>query len=507
MKLCHPARFIKQLLAAALICAAGLHAQEPSNLRAHKPCPEEWLSEARQFVDHKLLPGVLVMVESPEWGLSIGSAGYADLASLIPPTPVMRYRMGGITRLMLTTVILQLEHEQKLVLDRPVKELLGGSIVPGDHDFTLRECLNMRAGLYDYVRDDFFDPASRPPDASLPPEEILYRIRQPLQTDTGTPGEFAASKTGYLLAGMIVEQIENKPLKEVFAERIFIPLKMSDSFYAVSAEIPAPFAHGYSNLNGIPEDVTVYNPSVLGAANAVVATPFDSFAYLRDLFKGNALLNQRSFALMASLANAAQPEEAYGLGLLQRVSERGTWRGFESSIRGYSAVAGYYMQGDALIAVFVNTGENFFATEEIFRNVLRRVSGCPADLQPADGERVKLKNGKFQVSWQAGLLYGDSYRVYWGTEQEAVRTATAQNHANVEMLETDGTVFHSALTALIPGRTYYWRVEAFRKRRRQELENSRIYRDRLRENNPAMPWYHITESETVTSPVLSFSVR
>ena len=480
---------------------------EPSNVRPYLPCPDEWLAEAGFFVDRGLIPSVLILVETPEWGLRVGTVGHANLATSEPPDPSMYYRVGGMTQLMLAAVILQLEHEGKITLDHTIDRLLGEGLVPNGDKISLRDCLMMRSGLFDYTKSDTFKSPAKLSSGEFQPEEILYRVRESLRKDSGAPGEvFYQSDTGFLLAGIVVEKIEQKKLSQVFNERIFKPLKMNDSFYAVSPGIPDPVVHGYEYMSEIPVDCTVYDPSILGAASAVVSTPFDMFSFFRELFEGRRLLSKRSYRLMATLANAIHEEDAYGMGLMERVSRRGTWRGGETSIRGYSVMAGYYMLGDAYIMIFVNTGENLFAVEEIFRNTLRRISGCPNDMSPENNARLNAGSGRVRLSWQSGFLYGDTYRIYVGTNRDMVRNATPDNLDGVTMVETDSHTFHTSVK-LKSGRTYYWRVEAFRNRPELDMQNARKWRDQVRENNQQMPWVSVPETEQISGPVYSFTLH
>jgi hypothetical protein len=304
-----------------------------------------------------------------------------------------------------------------------------------------------------------------------------------------------------------VEAVEKKHLGQIFGERIFKPLMMEDSFFADTPDIPEPLARGYENMSGIPVDCTIYDPSTLGASQAVVSTPFDTYKFFRDLFENRNMLSRRSFKMMASFDNAQRLEDAYGMGILERVSERGTWRGCESVIRGYSVMAGYYMLGQAYILVFVNTGENSFALEEIFRNILRNISGSPCDLSPKNSATVEATNGTVPISFQSGFLYGDSYKVYIGNFRDNVFNATPKKLNDVTMIELDSSTFHADFNRLKPGRKYYWRVEAIRRRPETEMKNARLWRDLLIDKNQQMPWIPVPETERLSSPVYFFIAR
>ncbi|MBN1292339.1 MAG: beta-lactamase family protein [Candidatus Latescibacteria bacterium] len=482
--------------------------EEPSNAFEYLPCPDEWLDDANFFVGRGLIPGALIMVHTPEWGYRIGTVGRANLSVPDNIEPGMYFRVGGMTGLMLNTIILQLEHERKLILYDTIDKLLGERLVPNGDKITLSDCLKMRSGLFDFTESDIFKIKGAMADGEYLPEEILFRVRDSIVKNSVIPDDsFRQSETGYLLASMVVEKIENKPLGQVFDERIFKVLDMKNSFYAENPGIPEPKVHGYENMSGIPVDCTEYNPSTLGPALSVVSTPFDTFKFFRTLFEDRTFLTKRSYRMMAELGNAQRMEDSYGLGLLERVSGRGTWRGCETAIRGYSVMAGYYMLGNAYILIFVNTGENRFALEEIFRNMLRRISGCPCDMHPGNNTTVNAQNGSVQISFQSGFLYGDSYNIYIGNFRDDVRNATPDKLNGVSMIKLDGDTFHVDINSLKSDCKYYWRVEAVRNRPENELENARLWRDQLIEMNQQMPWIEVPETERISGPVYSFILR
>lgn len=488
--------------------AAALCDGNASNFRTSLPCPDEWLQEAGFYVERGLIPGALIVVETPEWGLRIGSVGYADINGDKSPGPAMHYRVGGVTQIMLSTVVLQLEQEGKLALDQTIDHLLGEGFVPNGDTITLRDCLMMRSGLFNYSQADMFKLTGRITNGDYRPAEILYLVRESLIKESQNPGSgFNPSDTGFLLAGMVVESIEKKHLDAVFTERIFNPLGMKDSYFPDTADIKEPVARGYENMSGIPVDCTTADPSTLGAASAVISTPYDILRFYRELFEGQTLLTRRSYRFMSLLATTLAEEDTYGLGLMERLSRRGTWRGCDTAIRGYSVIAGYYMQGGAFIMVFVNTGENRFAIESVFDNTLRRITGCPTDMKPSNGAILDSDGGRVRLSWQGGFLYGDTYRVFVGTDRDAVRNASLDKHDGVIMIETDRNTYHADVTKLKKGVTYYWRIESFRKIPNTELENARLRRTTERERYKQMPWMEIPESECISSPDYSFTLR
>ena len=126
--------------------SSAVYCEAPSNAREYLPCPNEWLDDASFFVDNGLMPGAMIMVHTPEWGFRVSSVGRANLSEAAPIDPGMYFRIGGVSRLMLNTIILQLEHERKLSIYDTIDELLGEGLVPNGDKITLTDCLKMRSG-------------------------------------------------------------------------------------------------------------------------------------------------------------------------------------------------------------------------------------------------------------------------------------------------------------------------------------------------------------------------
>jgi D-alanyl-D-alanine carboxypeptidase len=93
------------------------------------------------------------------------------------------------------------------------------------------------------------------------------------------PGsDYYYSNTNYVLLGLIIEQLDGRPVAEAFEARLFEPLGMTDTFFppATSHEIPEPSSRGY--LYGTADHVmmgTAYTPEMAAEAEAGTLQPTD----------------------------------------------------------------------------------------------------------------------------------------------------------------------------------------------------------------------------------------
>jgi len=199
------------------------------------------------------------------------------------------FRIGSLTKTYVASVVLQLVAERRLSLGDPVGRHLPG-IVPGADKITIRELLSHMSGLPDF--DGL--PAVLAPYLGgdlgyvwAPRDLIALAGAQPATSEPGTA--FSYSNTNYLVAGLIVEQVTGKPLGDVLRERIFAPLRLRHTAFALAGSSPRPRAHGYSIPPGAARlDVTTLTP-YSWAAGAIVSTAADVAAFYRALLTGRVL--------------------------------------------------------------------------------------------------------------------------------------------------------------------------------------------------------------------------
>ncbi len=258
-----------------------------------------------------------VRVDGKTWS---GASGEADLRTGRDAKPGDRFRVGSVTKTMVATVALQLVAERRLSLDTPVSRLLPG-LLP-DRRITLRHLLQHTSGLPDYD-DKLFDATSWP--------ELLTQIeghRHRVHTPAGlvrialtdpaprpVPGtKWAYANTNYLVIGLLIEKVTKRPLSVELARRVFGPAGMRHSSLPVlDPRIAGSHLRGYTI--GVTEDVppidmTVYTPTLWGAAGSVISTSADLNRFFRALLDGR-LLPKRLLAEMMP----TEPFGWYGLGL------------------------------------------------------------------------------------------------------------------------------------------------------------------------------------------------
>lgn len=178
----------------------------------------------------------------------IGSSSGPDT----PATPEMRYSIGSIAKQMTAAAILILLQDGKLGIDDPVGKyipnLTGGDIV------TIRQVLSHTAGYRDYAPQDYIIPEWLKPTT---PDTIVKRFAQTaLDFEPGTKWQY--SNTNFVIAGMIVEKVADKPLFAFLKERVFDKLGMASAVDVDRGMLSATDPQGYfRRANGPPHPAPV----------------------------------------------------------------------------------------------------------------------------------------------------------------------------------------------------------------------------------------------------------
>lgn len=326
-------------------------------------------------MEDMLVPGAVVLVRGPdsEWMEAFGTRviGEDD-----PVETGDHFRVGSNTKTMTGTVVLQLVDEGEISLDDPVSDYRPD--VPNGEDITIRQLLNMRSGLFNYSEEESFNQTLDDDPARVWDPEELVEIG--LSEDPYfPPGEgFHYSNTNTVLLGLIIEDITGQPLEEVFQERIFDEVDLTNTSFpaADDASIPEPFPRGYmfgtdvSTLETprlpddeiaaakagdlLPNDVTDMNPSWGWAAGAAISTAEDLADYVEVLVGTNTFLSpalqQERLDSIAPIDPTNPESPSYGLAFAQF----GPFVGHDGSLPGYQSFMGYDAENGITLIILTN---------------------------------------------------------------------------------------------------------------------------------------------------------
>ncbi|MGH2963042.1 MAG: serine hydrolase domain-containing protein [Solirubrobacterales bacterium] len=153
-----------------------------------------------------------------------------------------------------------------------------------DAPATPRQLLAHTSGLPDYFHDEAFAARLRgEPGRAWQPVELVDHAAAH-GTPQFPPGEgFGYSDTGYVVAGLLVEQATGLPLHSVYRQLVFDPLGMDATW--LEGQEPArarEVAHHYSD----ELDLTTVTPTIDWAGGGLVTTAPDLVRFVRGLWTG-----------------------------------------------------------------------------------------------------------------------------------------------------------------------------------------------------------------------------
>ena len=354
----HRRSVVWRVLAVPVVAAIALGAAGGAASAAPSKGEAESLKARAQGLVGDGYPAALAAVSDSK-GESAGVAvGKGSLETGQAPPMDGEVRIGSNTKTFVAVVVMQLVQEGKVGLDEPIETYLPGLIKGEGIDgsrITVRQLLQHTSGLPEYTdttpgRSDIFQIK----DHYIPPRDLLdTALGKPAAFEPGAQWKY--TNTNYIVLGMLVERVSQRPVGEQIDERIVKKLGLSHTYFPAQGEekIRGTHPQGYHlSAGGKLEDITEMDSAWAWAAGAMVSTPSELNTFFQAVFDGR-LLTQSSIDEMKNGAVDASSHlgsgTVYGLGLIgTSLSCGGTAWGHHGGIAGYETHDGVGPDGTAL---------------------------------------------------------------------------------------------------------------------------------------------------------------
>ncbi|KQV04790.1 MULTISPECIES: serine hydrolase [unclassified Kitasatospora] len=296
------------------------------------------------------LPAALASVQDRAGRTRTYTAGVGDLATGAKVPADGQVRIGSNTKTFTAVVVLQLVGEGKVALDEPVETYLPGLVhgdgIDGNH-ITVRQLLQHTSGIPDY-------------EGLIEESTLRYRYfepRQLLDLALGHKADFAPGKgfkyssTNYVLAGLLVQRVTDRPLPEEIDRRIIKPVGLRHTYFPAAGDrtVREAHPHGYrsDSAGGPLRDFTELDPSAGWAAGQMISTNSEVNRFFTALLAGR-LLPTAQLAQMRTTVPIGDSGAGYGLGIISRpLSCGGVYWGHGGDIAGYETRGGVTDDGRA----------------------------------------------------------------------------------------------------------------------------------------------------------------
>lgn len=293
---------------------------------------------------HERMPGALVHVRAPGRGLDHGLAAGVVERDGSALEAGSCFRIASVTKTFVAVAVLRLVDDGRLDLDAAATPHLPDdvrlrleAVDPRATDITLRHLLQHTSGVYDFGTDGEHFGAQIVAD---PHRRWTARDQLDIAFQHGAPycapgAEFHYSDTGYVLLGLVLEQVTGLPIEAAVRSLAGLDrLGLTSTWWEGKEPVPAdapPRVHQYMGS----VDTYEFDPSFDGhGGGGLVSTAADLVRFLDALVGGELLGDQLTATMLDASATTDLGDigQRCGLGIfastvdgVRRIGHEGYW--------------------------------------------------------------------------------------------------------------------------------------------------------------------------------------
>jgi D-alanyl-D-alanine carboxypeptidase len=306
------------------------------------PLPDTVQEQVNEAIGHGF-DGMIVYVDQFGKQPELYTAGWNNRENEVPADPKALFKIASISKLFVAVATAKLVKDNRLSLDKTLADYapeLEGRIANIDK-ITLRLLVQHRSGI-----PNFTDTPGYWEDISRGNRETLDLVLD-TTADFEPDKKYRYSNTNYLLIGEILDKTLGYSHHQYIKKEILIPLELNNTYSLLSEVDLDDVMSGY--YVGYDDDLK-YN-DFINPAGSMLATAQDMGIFLRALNDGS-VFNEGEQEIYSSI----YVYEHTGL------------------LPGYSSIARYYKDIDAVVIQFVNTSGGYtWNLSEIVHNRILKI--------------------------------------------------------------------------------------------------------------------------------------
>jgi N-acyl-D-amino-acid deacylase len=290
-----------------------------------------------------------------------GAFGLADRSTGQPYTTDTRSCLASLSKPITATAIMMLAEQSRLTYDDPLAMFL-----PGFSDAVgtvkIRHLLTHTSGIPDY-------PDLNADHPGVTNAEILAALQKVWQP-AFPPGEkYQYCNGGYVLLGLIVENVVRQPLSGFLESHVFNPLGMTSSFVLTSLDQKtADVARGYDRVSGADDFVGMETGD-----SGVYSTVKDLLRFDQALY-ADALVKQQTLAEAFTPFPVREGRTTYGFGWNIVTDGGGTRVWHQGNTAGFRAFIERRLVDRVTVIMLTNGGDtNRMAINDSIQRILKAV--------------------------------------------------------------------------------------------------------------------------------------
>ena len=209
------------------------------------------------------------------------SIGYSDVSGSKnkPITEATRHRIGSVTKMFTTAMLMQLVEEGKLKLTDNLDKFFPQ--IPNANKITIAQVLAHKSGIHDVTNDQEFRTPNRRLTGITKDEMLGFIVKTKPDFEPGA--KYAYSNTAFYVMGLLVEKLTGKSYEEALKERITDKLGLKDTYNGGAIDANNNESYSYRNVMNWEKQPETH-PSLLFGSGALVSTPADMAKFIEGLF-------------------------------------------------------------------------------------------------------------------------------------------------------------------------------------------------------------------------------
>ncbi|SDQ92758.1 serine hydrolase domain-containing protein [Flagellimonas zhangzhouensis] len=239
------------------------------------------------------------------------------------------FEIGSITKVFTSTLLADFVIEDKLKLEDPINPYFDFGFNE-EQEITFKTLANHTSGLPRMPSNFNFDISNQDPFSNYDEEKLNYYLANEMDLSFDEDGKYEYSNLGAGLLGYTLSKIGNKPLNQLFHERIFSKYKMSNS--TIGSENVSVYLVQGQSPEGLP--VQNWNLASLSGAGDIISTTEDLSRFVLAQFQED----DKVLTLTRSETHVMNTKSSIGLGWHIRKDPSGeNWIWHNGGTGGYTS--------------------------------------------------------------------------------------------------------------------------------------------------------------------------
>lgn len=316
-----------------------------------------------------------VLVKQHNTEIAKSNYGYANKAEKRANQENTRFGIASGCKIFTAIAICQLVDQGKVSFGSRLVDVLNKTKFPYfSTDITVHHLLTHSSGIPDYfdeeVMDDFEELWKVTPMYTLRRLEDFIPLFQNLPMKS-RPGErFHYNNAGYIVLGLLVEELSGMTFTEYVELHIFKPCGMEHSGYFSLDALPANCAMGYIDENGSWR-TNIYSLPVKGGADGGAFVTAPDMHLLWQNLLNHTLLSPALTSLLLTPHIREEAEVYYGYGVWITLKEGTVFKyHLMGSDPGVSFRSAFYPGCDVTVVILCNESRGAFGIQQVIEECL-----------------------------------------------------------------------------------------------------------------------------------------